>query len=290
MKETLNLRVDEEYAPLLFKPNEGKRLGDSIRKIAISSTDPRYAEIGKLQKMILEKSDRAFFYGWSFQRRYDKHEVAKAALFHLKHFHTFEPAGEECGTQYDERTACPKCKAGAQQLTKLVLDSRKIPKNVDIARTIAGEIIVSERFVKVYRRSGMTGASFPAIEDSSKGQRKLKDWHQLMVTSRPVEITAPTKVGIAPFDEDEQGECRCSEGDLIGLGLLSEVSVERSSYDGSDIVESKQYIGVRRGLLRPERVLLISPRFRNALVQAQLKRFDVEVAYLSKRKGGREVF
>ena len=39
-------------------------------------------------------------------------------------------------------------------------------------------------------------------------------------------------------------------------------------------------IGTRRGLLRPRRVILISPRVRQLLVEEKVKAFETDVAHL----------
>jgi hypothetical protein len=91
---------------------------------------------------------------------------------------------------------------------------------------------------------------------------------------------ASTRVGINPFDDDSKGECRCPLGDLIGLNLLSEVSISATSRGDADIVASRQFIGVRRGLLRPRRVILISPRVRRLIESEKLKGVKIEVAHL----------
>ena len=103
-------------------------------------------------------------------------------------------------------------------------------------------------------------------------------WHQLVVTSNTAEIVAPMRVGIDPFDDDPKGECRCPLGDLIGLNLLSEVSISAASRGDADIVCSRQFIGVRRGLLRPRRVILISPKFWKLIESENLKGVDIEIA------------
>ena len=41
-----------------------------------------------------------------------------------------------------------------------------------------------------------------------------------------------------------------------------------------------QFLGARRGLLRPERLMLISPRLRRLIEEERLKGFEFEVAYL----------
>src|ERR1700722_6998147 len=129
MKEIVELRFYEKYAPLLFRDDEGKRLGDIVRKILIDTTDPRYKEIGRLQREL----GGSIFAGWRIHRRYTKAELAAAQCFLFVGGGTFEPSGEECGTEYNESAACPKCGAGAVQVSDLRLDLRKVPKNKDMA-------------------------------------------------------------------------------------------------------------------------------------------------------------
>ena len=69
--------------------------------------------------------------------------MEKASIFLLFIIPLFEPAGEECGTKYDEAFACAQCSSGAKQVTDLFLDCRRIPKKKDAAVTFAGEIVVS---------------------------------------------------------------------------------------------------------------------------------------------------
>jgi hypothetical protein len=106
-------------------------------------------------------------------------------------------------------------------------------------------------------------------------------WHQLLVTSSEADICPPTRVGVDPFNADPKGECCCSRGDLIGLNLLSEVSVRAESRGDADFVCSRQFIGTRRGLLRPRRVVLISPKARRLFESMNLKGANVEVAHLA---------
>jgi hypothetical protein len=48
MREIYEFRIDEEFAGMLFGPDEGRALG-LIRPVKIPSTDVRVAEIGRLQ-------------------------------------------------------------------------------------------------------------------------------------------------------------------------------------------------------------------------------------------------
>ena len=144
MREIAEFRVDERYASMLFADNEGERLG-SIRKVKVETSDPRFVEVGHLQRHLAVKEDASFFFGWKLCRRYSKAELVTAARFHLIFSAVFEPPGEICGTKYDETKACQDCGSGAVQVGDLCIDLRRAPRGKDIARTIADEVIISQR-------------------------------------------------------------------------------------------------------------------------------------------------
>ena len=288
MREIYEFRVREKYANRLFDPDEGEKLGwtkhygdkfVTVRKIKLSAKDPKFKRVGELNVLIRKDPNDFFFAGWNISRRYTASDIAQAKLFLLCRLATFEPAGEECGTQYDELSACPDCKSGAKQISPLFLDWKRIPKNKDIARTIAGEIVVSKRMIELFERYSITGARFGPVCQHPATSAESKDWFQLLVKSCDAEVAAPTKIGVNPFDEDTAGQYCCSYGDLIGLARLSEVSIRHPSYNGSDIVASRQFAGTRRGLLRPERFLLISPKLRQLIKDEKLTGCEFEVAH-----------
>jgi hypothetical protein len=281
MEEICEFRIWEKYAARLFAPNEGKRLGSLTRKVEMRVNDARFKAVGDLNASIQRHENDLFFTYWNIRRHYRKEELEKAELFLLWNIATFEPAGEECGTQYAESVACPQCKAGARQATPLFLDWRRIPKGKDIARTIAGEIVVSRRLVELFEQHSIRGAEFWPIRQRPASSAESKDWFQLTVQSHAAQVVLPTKIGINPFDEDVAGEYRCPLGDLIGLARLSEVWISRASYTGLDIVASSQFVGTRRGLLRPERFLLASPKLQKVIETRKLKGYKIEVAYLA---------
>ena len=280
MKETCEFRIDEDFAPKLFADDEGKRLGDSVRKVEISTDDTRFCSIGQLQEEVQKKTDCSFFYGWILRRHYSKKELDAASLFQLLITSTFEPAGEECGTEYDESTACPSCGAGARQITPLFMNVKRIPKSKDVSRTIAGENVVSRRVAELFSRHKISGAGLLPVKPSKKSSAESRDWFQLTVPMADAEIVAPTRVGINPFDDDEKGECRCPVGDMIGLNLLSEVSIKSTTRGDDDIISTRQFVGTRRGLLQPERIILVSPKVRQVFESERLKGVKFEVAHL----------
>lgn len=281
MREIAEFRVDERFASMLFAESEGKRVGSSVRQIELETTDPRFAQVGRLQRELREKEGKPFFYGWNLKRKPSSQELRQASLFSLRVTAVFEPAGEERGTKYDESSSCPNCGAGAKQTGPLILDARRIPKGKDIAKTIAGEVVVSRRATELFERHGITGVTLSPVRMNAASSAESKDWFQLTVQSAEAEIVAPTRVGIDPFDDDPHGEGRCPLGDLLGLNLLSEVTIRAATRGDADFVSSRQFIGVRRELLRPERVILVSPKVWKLIESEKLKGCEVEIARLS---------
>jgi hypothetical protein len=105
-------------------------------------------------------------------------------------------------------------------------------------------------------------------------------WYQLNIKSPPISVVDPTVAGIKPFDEDSNGKYRCPLGDTVGLNVLSELWLDRSRWDGSDLARTEQYFGMKKGVFVPAAELLISPRLRELLGSEGIKGYRVEVAHL----------
>lgn len=293
MREILELRINYDYAHLLFGADEGKDLGQlskSIKIVELSNDDPRYNQIPIVSKQVKKKYDKAFYFGWQIKRNYSKKEIDTAVLFQMKIKSTFEPAGEECGTVYDETTACEICGANRKQIGSLKLKKGTIPKK-DIARTIAGEIVVSEKFASAFKQRGLKGTSLEPVVFG----KVASNYYQLIATNE-LNLSKNTAVGVDPFDFSESSEgvefsvsggypvkfereiYKCSKGHTIGLNLLSEAYVlNNSSIGESDFFVSKQKIGVKRGLLRPEPIYFCSQDFRRMVEDEKLSGFEFEI-------------
>jgi hypothetical protein len=245
----------------------------------VNISDPLFAHIGKTAHD-LWKLGRVFFTSWDIVREYSREELECAELFRLRMHSVFEPCGEECGTEYDESTACAICGAGRKKVSDLVLNTRRIPKKKDFARSIADEIVVSERVAEVIRREGLTGAALHRVLHSGRKNDKLPTWYQLIVESRFLSLGRQTCAGIDLFDHDPDGEYRCPWGHVAGLNLLSELWVNRIEYEGADLSQTKELFGLRRGLLRPSPEPIISPRTHEAFTQAGLTGWKCEVEHL----------
>lgn len=278
MRETFEFRIDEERARKFLEPDLGVPLGEMLRKVMLPGDDPRVQEIGNIERAQLKKGDLFFTY-WHIHRRYTKDELQSAELLNLVIRAYFEPPGSMCGTEYDESVACKHCGVGARQTTPLILNTKRMPKTRDIAQTIAGEVVVSSRFVAAFKEHGLRGAEFrPVMHNGRKGPQP-SEWFQPIITSKPLKLSAKTVAGSNPFDLDERGEFRCPKGHMAGLNQISELFVARASHDGSDLCITDKYFGDRRGELRPEPRLLISPRLRDMLQEMNAKGFILEVAH-----------
>jgi hypothetical protein len=290
MNEIVEFRINKKFSDLLPPTISGKDLG-SVLKVQVNKSASEFDVIKKIADKVESTGNESFFFGWNIVRKYTKREFDNAKLFHLIINTRFEPAGEECGTLYDETAACSICGANRIQISPLTLKKSSIPKK-DISRTIAGEVIVSEKFVTVLKKNGLKGALLKPVVFNKSGS----NYYQL-IASTEVELTKNTIVGINPFDFS--GECFASEfsipggyyfesvkeiydcpnGDTIGLNLLSEPYVLNSSaISSNDLLVSKQKIGVNRGLLRPEALYFCSQPFKQMIQDEKLSGFYFEIA------------
>jgi hypothetical protein len=299
MKEFLELRVNYDYAHLLFAKNEGKDLGTSVRVVQLSRDDPRFEQVPIIEAEVRLKYGRGFFFGWEIKRKYSKEELGSTKIFNIKIKKIFEPTGEECGTLYDETAMCEICGANRTQIGALYLKRGKIPK-VDIACTIGGELIVSQKFVETVKRRNLSGMMFSEVYFS----HDLANYYQI-TASNNIDLSPNTVAGVDPFDFSEGNEGReftisngsqvkfekeiykCPKGHTIGLNLLSEAYVINSSalYE-YDFLESRQKIGVTRGFLRPEPIYFCSPSFRMMVLEEKLTGFDFEIAKIDSENTG----
>jgi hypothetical protein len=298
VQEIIEFRVPAENAACL-PPGTADNIGYGMTRVLVEKDHPALSEIRKLHRAFQEEG-KCFFSGWAYHRRYSRRELEESQLFHIWPKRTFEPAGQELGTGYDESSAChyvlefqstievggrsvtiPRstCGWGARQVTPLILDGRSIPRLLDFSRTIADELVVSRRTVEVFQKQDLTGAQFDPILLSNEGGKPSQNHYQLRVVGAQAELDAGTRAGGNPFDEDSYG--RCPRGHILGLNLLSEVTIMRQSCQGADLMATRQMVGVRRGLLRPRPILLTSPKTWRAIEGASLKGFALEVAHFS---------
>ncbi len=278
MRETFEFRIAEERARKFLEPGLGVLLNESLRKVVLPGDDRRVQEIGDIERAQQKRGDLFFTY-WHIHRKYTEEELESAELLDLIIRTYFEPPGTDFGTEYDESAACTHCGAGAPLKTELILNTKRVSRNKDIAQTIAGEVVVSSRFVAAFKEQGLRGAEFRPVFHSGRKSTQSSEWFRPVFTSKPLTLDARTVAGNHPFDLDERNEHRCPKGHIAGLNQVSELYLKRASHDGSDLCLTDKYFGCRRGDLRPERRLLISPRLRDVLEGIDAKGYALEVAH-----------
>ena len=293
MKEVIEFRINNRYANLLLQPNEIKS-NSTNTVIYVAKDDEKFEKIRILTKQIREKYNDFFFLYSNIKREYGKKELESSSLLNIKIKTTFEPAGEECGTVYDETTACKICGANRKQVGFLKLKRDSIPKK-DIARTIAGEVLVSEKFVIAIEQGGLREMSLEKVSYAEG----FSNYYQLTASSPQLELSKDTIAGVNIFDMSESSDVlelilskkypvkldrevyKCPKGHTIGLNLLSEPYVLKITViDEYDYFVSRQKIGVKRGLLRPEPIYLCSQSFRTMVLEEKLTGFDFEIAHI----------
>ncbi len=291
MKEIHEFRIYKDYYHLL--PFNNAKFNGAVYVLNLSGNDPLFQVVGELYQK-LRKENKILFSFWQVKRQYDQKELNEATLFHVKIKTAFEPTGEECGTIYDETAACEICGANRKQVGPLRLRKGSIPKK-DIARTIAGEVVVSEKFAELVKNSGLQGISLePVLFGNSTA-----NYYQLIPSSPELELAENTIAGQHPFDfssndHEEQQEfnvsdehtlksektiVKCPKGDLIGTRLISQLYIlNNPSILKFDFFVTKQKIGAKMGLLRPEPIYLCSQNFRNMVLEEKLTGFEFEIA------------
>lgn len=281
MKELIEMRVDAKKAHLIFREDELEPLSSPFTvRVVLPSDDPRMPEIIELQRTTSAEGPGEYLIGGVYvTRRYTKAEWSAAELFRVEVHTAFEPAGEECGTQYDESAVCPVCGAGRTRVGPLRLNVRRIPKQADVAETIAGdELVVSERVADAIRAEGLTGVELMPVIHAGKSADSLPRWFELGVVSSLLAFAPSSRFGSSPINPDNSSACPV--GDKAGFRLLSEATIVRPSSPLSDFHLTAQYLGNRRGLLVPYRTLLMSPRAERLLASFRPRKLYREVAYV----------
>jgi hypothetical protein len=283
MIELYELRVSEKYANRIFREDEGEVLSSGItRKVLIASDDPRIPRIIEFHDS-MRRENHLFLGGTRVVRKYTTAEMKSVEILAFMIGFFIEPAGEECGTIYDDASACTMCGAGARQVTELYLKRSRIPRSRDVTGTIAQvELVASQRFFDFVKQHQFSGVDLPTVLSPVQLKRrtnisaKFEDWYQLVVTSNRVNMVPPTRIGRVPFGELKP---KCPLGHFTGLWPISEVSLNRADWDGADVFQSKQLIGIRGGLLRPFPVLFVTQRFYQVFKSQRLRGGRFEVAH-----------
>lgn len=277
MKEVIEFRIDERKAHAYLPHDLGTRKLVTVRQIVLPSDDPWVDRLAKLDSECRKQGVILIPSCW-FKRTYSRSELAAARLLQIKPTRYFEPAGEECGTVYDDSVACPVCYAGGILRSPLRLRATSIPQRADIAMSIAEEVVFSQRFAEVLIASGLGEHTLEPVE-FNKGPASTRPWYRPASTVALLEVSRPFRAGANPINGIDPPYGRCERGDTLGLNLLSELYVERLRQKCEPLYRTRQYFGHRMGLLRPAPKWVISSDVRQRIESAGLKGFKFEVVH-----------
>ncbi len=275
MREIVQFRIPENWALEWLQSSDGKvtRTG-SVRIINTPRGSELYERVVAIDRE-WRKIGRYFVLGYGIDRAYDSAELEQADLLLLHISNVFEPAGEDFDAVYLPDVHGPA--EFANRIGPLVLQCSRFRGN-SFCQTIACERLISPEVQKIVRDRSFTGLDFGPV--MCKGSPRTKtDWAELVVTAPKVAIAPPTVVG-TDLSGDPPPNVWDETTEYLGLNVLSEVSIRRDSWDGSDFAVSWQTVGAHQGLLRPYRLLFVSKRVFEALSPKMRRGLKVEIAKL----------
>jgi hypothetical protein len=278
MKEQYEFRVFSDVANAYLDIGEGKDLG-SVRQCITYPGEQLFEKIRTATQEESKKGNPAYA-GWQIKRTYSALELSQAELFRFWPNGKVSPGYNDTSVSYDESTACPMCHSDGHQIRQLEINLEQ-KKTTDFLRLFSGELVFSDRAVEVFSKAQVTGISFCDVLKTGRNRAKIRTgWQQMLIASSSAEISTQTEVGSHPFGEARIESYGCKDQHIIGLNLISEVYVERSTWNKSDVVATSKHIGVRVGLFRPARIVLCSPKFREVVLKNEIKGCSFEVCRL----------
>ncbi|HYO56601.1 hypothetical protein [Archangium sp.] len=268
--------MSAERAERYLPPDVGKDIGYGVRRLLLDVQDPLVEKLRDIESEYRAQGTTLFFM-CVVERHYTPHELRAAEYLMVEFLPFFRPTGEECGTLYDDSTACSHCGAGDRQVNELHLELRRIPKSRHLAVTLGDEYVISSRLAEVLRQHRVTGYELRPVV--SKGGRPTSDHHQLVIPSAMAEIVPPTRAG-GSYLAPEPDSSRCPDGHVLGHRLLSPLHVSRDSLGEMDWVFTRQKFGSRQGLFRPYALMVVTQRLYRLLAEQKVRHLHVEVVHL----------
>lgn len=293
MKKYVRFNINGNYLNLLDGRIQYSKNDISHATVILSDDDINIDYIYQLN----EKVDKNLYYDWDFFYKYTDKELDGADLFRIKILNTIDTCGEECGTKYDESISCPICGAGRKQVGLLKLSSNLSFAGYDIYKTIGGEIIVTKRFQELLLKNNIQGIIFQPIIINGE----ISPYFMQLIATVSIDISHKTRFGIDYFDkmnipssnEKTINICGhnitipkeiyvCPNHDLLGLCLLSELFIDKESFrlHHYDFMKTMQYVGVKRGMLRPEPLYVCSKSFFEMIKRENIYGMEFDIAHI----------
>ncbi len=277
MKLEYELVLDRRDGRRYLGRNVGLPDGELWTRVRAAPGDGLFERIAELEAQFGAKSD-AFVLGWRAIRTYSRREWAAAEVLRWWTEDVVDTAGEDCGTVYVDPPGKDQCGAHREQLSALQLPPGALPKRTDFAVSYAGEFVAFPRFVRMLAVERITGAEREPIYECQT-DALLPRIKQLVLTGSRLQLAAVTDFGASPFASDAEEDHGCACGRIAGLNVLSEVSVPREAWMGTDIVATSQLIGRRSGGVMPHPLYLCTRRFFEAARKYRVRGLRFEIAH-----------
>ena len=275
MRERYTFRLLADAAEARLPPALGSRRG--LARVVLADAGSSAFEQVRAALLDATAAKVPLLASWNVIRTYTDSELAAADLLLLTPTVTFEPAGEECGTRYDETSTCGPCGAGGRIAGYLHIKPGSIPLRASIAETIAGELVISRVLANRLASHGLHGFATAPVVDCAGDP--VDAWVRPAFDEATLESTSATRWGHDPL-ATQPPVPPCPLGHIRGINLLSELRVDASALTGADVMLTTQYVGVRAGLLRPRRLIVLSAAAFRALAAAGPGSWRVEVVHV----------
>jgi hypothetical protein len=266
MTVTYDVRLFGEVADRYLPVNLGRR-SSIARRVVVRESDPEFKLIARAVEEAEVRDGEKLVAGWRVRRRYTDEEMRASRLVLLRIDAVIEPSGEECGTVYLEASACRHCGAGAVQDGALFLRQRGLRRGRDVQRTLGGEVVVSRRVVDLMTKHGVSPDLFGEVYIAKRAIELSASYSQILTSQERVAASSHTRFGEHPFDDRREGVCPA--GDTAGLNILSELTVvSGADIRAAGLMHTDRFVGNRLGLLRPERMIVMSQDLYRELLSA----------------------
>lgn len=143
--------------------------------------------------------------------------------------------------------------------------------------------------LRIARHSQDRSGSLDDLEEAAeheyyellRGLEPTSDWFELLIEGDAARLGPETQAGIDEFRQDEKGEYRCPLGHTLGLNLLGEIHVVKSSIPNTDLFRCEPRFGWRLGVKRPHAPIVASKRAWEYLVTRCVSGFRWEIVHVS---------
>jgi hypothetical protein len=227
-----------------------------LRQVTCSRGDETWNRLKSAYERAL-RFRRTLFTSVSAQRSFEIEERAHAALYVLRPSRFIDASFEESGAEYDESTACAVCGSGGLAVPPIGLPAKYLGTREGILETLGGELVVSMAVKRALESEHIAGVTFDDVSPIGGGTHDVS-WHRLRVTGATIDLSKRASASLVPFDTGWPDQSSC--GHIAGYSLMSQAWLcLQHEKQPAGFLQTMQYLGVRRGLLRPSRIVVAAP-------------------------------